>query len=124
MIKQKCKKEKQLKLDKHKNSKINQVEQQQQQIKKTHSLNETLSIENNSNRNENIKISNDSMYNIVSFYRTFIDNFVNVFPNIILNKVNYDNTSIPNYYNFSKFHSNKLIKYISDYFSSLKKFNS
>ena len=76
----------------------------------------------NSNRNENIKISNDSMYNIVSFYRTFIDNFVNVFPNIILNKVNYDNTSIPNYYNFSKFHSNKLIKYISDYFSSLKKF--
>ena len=27
------------------------------------------------------------MYNIVNFYQTFAENFVNVFPNIILNKV-------------------------------------
>ena len=75
-----------------------------------------------SNRNENIKISNDTMYNVTNFFKTFIDNFINVFPNIILNKVNYDKTYIPKYYNFSQNHEKKLIKYISDYYEGLKKF--
>jgi hypothetical protein len=75
-----------------------------------------------SNRNEDIKISNDTMYNIINFFKTFIDNFINVFPNIILNKVNYDKTYIPKYYNFSHNHEKKLIKHISDYFEGLKKF--
>ena len=76
----------------------------------------------NSNRNENIKISNDTMYTVTNFYKIFIDNFINVFPNIILNKVNYDNTHIPNYYGFSKYHNNKLVKFISEYFDKLKQF--
>lgn len=75
-----------------------------------------------SHRNEDIKISDDATYNIANFYKTFIDNFINVFPNIILNKVNYDNTSIPNYYGFSKNHANKLKKFIADYFEKLKPF--
>jgi hypothetical protein len=75
-----------------------------------------------SNRNENIKISNDNMYNVTNFYKTYIDNFVNIFPNIILNKVNFDNTHIPNYYGFSQNHANKLKKYIGDYFEKLKPF--
>jgi hypothetical protein len=75
-----------------------------------------------SKRNENIKISNDAMYNVTKFYKTYIDNFVNVFPNIILNKVNFDNTHIPNYYGFSKNHANKLKNYISNYFEQLKPF--
>ena len=75
-----------------------------------------------SHRNEDIKISDDATYNINNFYKTFIDNFINVFPNIILNKVNYDNTAIPNYYKFSKNHSNKLKKYIAEYFEGLKPF--
>jgi hypothetical protein len=75
-----------------------------------------------SNRNENIKISNDTMYTVTNFYKTFIDNFVNVFPNIILNKVNYDINHIPNYYGFSKNHAIKLQKSISHYFEKLKPF--
>jgi hypothetical protein len=75
-----------------------------------------------STRNEEIKISNDAMYNVTNFYKTYIDNFVNIFPNIILNKVNFDNTHIPNYYGFSKNHASKLKKYISDYFEKLKPF--
>lgn len=75
-----------------------------------------------SNRNESIKISNDAMYNVTNFYKTYIDNFVNIFPNIILNKVNFDNTNIPNYYGFSKNHANKVKKYIADYFGDLKPF--
>jgi hypothetical protein len=62
------------------------------------------------------------MYNINNFYKTFINNFVSVFPNIILNKVKYDNTHIPNYYGFSKRHADKLKKFISDYFEKLKPF--
>jgi hypothetical protein len=62
------------------------------------------------------------MYNVTNFYKTYIDNFVNIFPNIILNKVNFDNTHIPNYYGFSKNHASKLKKYISDYFEKLKPF--
>ena len=75
-----------------------------------------------SNRNENIKISSDPMYAVTNFYKSFIYNFINIFPNIILNKVNYDNTHIPNYYGFSKYHNTKLSKVISDYFDKLKKF--
>lgn len=75
-----------------------------------------------SNRNINTKISNDNMYNITNFYKTFITNFVSVFPNIILNKVKYDNTHIPNYYGFSKRHADKLKKFIADYFEKLKPF--
>jgi hypothetical protein len=37
-------------------------------------------------RNEDIKISDDKTYNIIGFYKTFTENFANVFPNIILNK--------------------------------------
>jgi hypothetical protein len=75
-----------------------------------------------SNRNENKKISNDNMYKISQFYKTFISNFINIFPNIISNKVNYDYTNIPNYYGFSKYHANKLVRNISEYFDKLKPF--
>ena len=75
-----------------------------------------------SNRNENKKISDDNMYNVTNFYKTFITNFISIFPNIILNKVNYDNTNIPSYYGFSKYHSNKLMRSISEYFDKLKPF--
>jgi hypothetical protein len=76
----------------------------------------------NSTRNEDIKISNDTMYNITNFYKTFIENFVSVFPNIVLNKVDYDKINIPSYYGFAKDHNNKLERNISKYFSLLKPF--
>jgi hypothetical protein len=79
-------------------------------------------IADNSFRNENIKISDDKLYNIVNFYKDFISNFVKVFPNIILNKVNYDDVHIPNYYGFSKNHSTKLKNYIGGYYEKLKTF--
>ena len=79
-------------------------------------------IADNSTRNEDNKISDDKLYNIVNFYKDFISNFVKVFPNIILNKVNYDDVHIPNYYGFSKNHSNKLKNYIGGYYEKLKSF--
>ena len=75
-----------------------------------------------STRNKNIKISDDSLYNIVNFYKNFIDNFVRIFPNIILNSVNYDDIHIPNYFKFSGSHISKLKKYVSEYYQKLKTF--
>ena len=79
-------------------------------------------IADKSDVNEINKISDDKLYNIVNFYRTFIDNFVNIFPNIILNNVNYNDIHVPNYYGFSKNHSGKLKKYIGEYYEKLKTF--
>jgi hypothetical protein len=75
-----------------------------------------------STRNKNIKISNDKMYNINQFYSTFIDNFAGVFPNIILNKVDHNNLSIPKYLGFSANHEKKLKKFYKDYYNKLHTF--
>ena len=79
-------------------------------------------ISDTSTRNENIKISDERMYNIINFYKTFIENFVKVFPNIILNKVNHSETLIPSYLGFSDNHAKKLKKYINEYYEKLKIF--
>jgi hypothetical protein len=71
------------------------------------------------NRNEHIKISNDKMYNIIQFYTTFIDNFACIFPNIILNKVDHKNLSIPKYLGFSSNHEKKLKTFYKDYYEKL-----
>ena len=68
--------------------------------------------------------NNDHFYSIINFYKTFIENFANIFPNIILNNVKYDDVYIPNYYGFSLNHANKLKSYISKYYEKLKRFYS
>jgi hypothetical protein len=75
-----------------------------------------------STRNEDIKISNDKMYNIVNFYKTFIENFVSVFPNIILNNVDHNSLFIPNYLGFSANHIKKLKTYFKNYYEKLNTF--
>jgi hypothetical protein len=93
-------------------------------IKKMVKTIENLSIwsAESSERNKYIKISDDSLYNIVNFYKNFIENFVSIFPNIILNSVNYDDIHIPNYFKFSGTHINKLKKCVSEYYQKLKTF--
>ena len=73
-------------------------------------------------RNENKKISNESTYNNLNFFRTFVSMFANVFPNIILNKVDYLDTAIPSYWNLSSIHAGKLKQKIMEYYSGLKVF--
>ena len=85
---------------------------------------QNLSIWNadSSERNKYTKISNDALYQVTNFYKNFINNFVVIFPNIILNNVNYDDIHIPNYFKFSANHVSKLKKYISDYYEKFKTF--
>lgn len=73
-------------------------------------------------RNDNKKISNESIYNNLNFFRTFVSMFSNVFPNIILNKVDYLDTAIPSYWNLSTIHVGKLRQKIMEYYSGLKVF--
>jgi hypothetical protein len=75
-----------------------------------------------SNRNQDIKISDECLYNIVNFYKSFIANFVSIFPNIILNNVDYQNILIPDYLKLSQHHKLKIKKNINEYYESLRKF--
>jgi hypothetical protein len=70
----------------------------------------------------NKKISNDSLYNAINYYKNSIDNIVSVFPNIILNKVDYANVKIPSYWGFSDIHNKKLKNNIKNYYEPLKVF--
>ena len=90
-------------------------------IKKTiqYINNLSLWVADSSTHKESNKVSNDKMYNIINFYKSFIENLVNIFPNIILNKVNYNDVFIPNYMGFSKNHTKKLKKSIKDYYENL-----
>ena len=95
-----------------------------QTIKKMKTTINNLSkwVADTSTKNEDNKISDDKLYNIVNFYKVFIDNVVNIFPNIILNGVNYGDVNIQHYYGFSNNHENKLKAYISGYYEKLKIF--
>lgn len=68
------------------------------------------------------KISDDSLYKINNFMKTIIDYVVNVFPNIILNKVDYKNLQIPSYWKLSINHNNDIKKYISEFYENLRIF--
>ena len=65
------------------------------------------------------KSKNNSIYNIINFFKTFIDNFSFTFPNIILNKVNYKNILVPNYWKLSTYHSKEIKNMVGEYYDSL-----
>ena len=66
--------------------------------------------------------SQDQHYTIINFYKTFIHDFVSLFPNIVLNKVQYKNTLIPGYVGVSQHHSLKIQRIISEYYKNLQRF--
>ena len=64
----------------------------------------------------------ENVYNFTHFFKSFIDNFVGIFPNIILNKVDYKENYIPKYLGLSKNHEGKIKTIISDYYDKLRVF--
>jgi hypothetical protein len=85
-------------------------------------INEWGILESKHNKENTNKISDDSLYTINNFMKTSIDNIINVFPNIILNKVDYKNLQIPSYWKLSLNHNNDIKKYISDFYENLRMF--
>ena len=66
--------------------------------------------------------NSENVYNFTHFFKSFIDNFIGIFPNIILNKVDYKENYIPKYLGLSKNHENKIKTIISDYYDKLRVF--
>lgn len=68
-------------------------------------------------------ISDSYGYNLIHTMKRFVENFSNIYPNIILNEVDYDNVSIPSYMGLSFRHTQDLKAILQEEFS-LKKFYS
>ena len=77
---------------------------------------------NKSTRNEDTNISNDSLYGIIQFFKTFIQNIVKVFPNIILNKVDYGNINVPEHWGVSGRHKKDIKDSVSDHYNKFRVF--
>jgi hypothetical protein len=72
-------------------------------------------------RNDEIKISDDAMFNYINFNKNFISLFSTVFPTIILNKKLPSFTS-HTYWKFAQSHNNELKQDVEDYLKPLEKF--
>lgn len=68
-------------------------------------------------------ISDEATYNSIEFVKNYIHKIVNVFPDIIKNKVDYQNSiQIPSYWGLSKNHTNDIRNIINEYYKSLRPF--
>jgi hypothetical protein len=72
-------------------------------------------------RNDNIKISDDSMFNYINFYKNFISMFSVVFPTMILNKhvISFEPHT---YWKFAYSHNSELTESVEQYLKPLEKF--
>ena len=73
-------------------------------------------------RGQELKISEDEMYNGIHFFKSYIYNFISVFPNMILNKVDFSKVDIPRYWGLSDYHMNDIKNIIKEYYLPLKEF--
>jgi hypothetical protein len=73
-------------------------------------------------RGQENKISEENLYNCINFIKSYIENFMEIFPNIILNKVDYDRSVLPKYWGISDYHENDVKNIINNYYASLKEF--
>jgi hypothetical protein len=69
--------------------------------------------------NEDVR-KNDCMNKMVQFIKTYIQNFASVFPNIILNTVDYEKIDIPKYLGLSITHAYDIKNIIKTYYEKLR----
>ena len=68
-------------------------------------------------------ISDESMYNNIQFVKNYIHQFLDVFPETIINKVDFQNAvSLPKYWNLSQKHNSDIKNIISEYYKTLRPF--
>ena len=72
--------------------------------------------------NNNDARKSDCINKMVQFIKTYIHNFASVFPNIMLNTVDYDKIIIPKYLGLSLTHSNDIKNIIRKYYENLRPF--
>jgi hypothetical protein len=67
-------------------------------------------------------IADDNGYNSIQFIKNYLENFIKIFPNIILNEVDYDEIKVPKYWGLSGFHAEDVKTSIGDYYKDLRQF--
>ena len=67
-------------------------------------------------------ISENTTYNSIQLVKEFMQNIIKTFPNIILNKVDYNSIKIPKYWKLSNFHEGDIQKIVNNYYSGLHGF--
>jgi hypothetical protein len=68
-------------------------------------------------------ISDESMYNNIQFVKNYIHQILDVFPETIINKVDFQNAvSLPKYWNLSQKHNSDIKNIISEYYKNLRPF--
>ena len=92
-------------------------------LKKTEEFINTSAIWENTQteKNQGLKMSDDGVYTVINFFKTYIQNICITFPNIILNMVNYDMVKIQKYWELSLKHEGDIKKLINEYYNDLKK---
>jgi hypothetical protein len=64
----------------------------------------------------------ETLYRSIQFVKTSIFDFINVFPNIVSNRVNYNEIKIPNHWKLSDDHKMDLKTMITGFYTPLRKF--
>jgi hypothetical protein len=72
-------------------------------------------------RNVNIKISDDGLYNYINFMKSYIELFVIVFPSMIINQ-RIQTITPPKYWGLSLDHENDIVDMVSDFYKPIEKF--
>ncbi len=72
-------------------------------------------------RNEEIKISDDGLYNYINFIKSYIELFVIVFPSMIINQ-KIQSIEPPKYWSLARDHANDVKEMVSDFYRPIEKF--
>jgi hypothetical protein len=70
----------------------------------------------------NESISDDAMYNAIEFIKSYLQNILKTFPNIIINSVDYQDIRIPTYLGLSKKHATDIKTFVGKYYADLNFF--
>jgi len=99
-------------------AKINAVE-----LKHITKFIETISVWSfdENQRNIDIKISDDGLYNYINFMKNYIELFVVVFPSMIINQ-RIQSIDPPTYWGLSMVHANDVKEMVSEYYRPIEKF--
>ena len=85
-------------------------------------INEFINWEVVSKSDTDTSISDDTTYNSINFVKNYMQNMLNIFPAIIMNKVDYKNIKMPKYWGLSTYHEGNIRTYIKDYYEKLRVF--
>ena len=71
-----------------------------------------------------LKGEDETIYKVINFIKNTIRNIIDVFPNIITNKVDYSDINIPKQWGMSQMHALQIKQRVAEHYETLSKFYS